>query len=460
MKIKRTILSALVVISVFCLSVIFDIQYDTHKVKNNSMEADKAIITNDTAMESTASTDEISAYASDTMATYLTASQARSIYSGPELSADSTRANTDTSIALQDNNKSEAISATKDEVKDLNSAPKEEIKDLSIEEAPVEETSKVQEKAPKTSLVKESRYANIGISIAKSYVNIRESASMDGKVLGKLYKGAAAEILKSEGDWFYVESGSVKGYLKAEYLKTGIPDDKLIKNYGIPSAKVMVDGLNVRMKPDTESDKLTVIYKNEIYPVIEMQDEWLKLDVTDDREIGYVKSEYVELIVDFEDAISREEEMELQRLKEEERIKKETEIKYRDEVSYTKDDLKLLTCLVQAEAGNQSYEGKLAVANVVLNRVKSSKYPDSIKAVIYQSGQFSVASSGSLDKQLANYDNYTSNSQRLTMKAARAALEGANNIGSRLYFHSYESAVKKGYDKKSNCVKLQDHLFW
>ena len=199
---------------------------------------------------------------------------------------------------------------------------------------------------------------------------------------------------------------------------------------------------------------------NEKYPVMELQEEWVKVDIQDDKVIGYVNREYVELIIDFNKAISKEEEKELLRLKEEERIKKETQIKYRDEVDYTKEELKLLACLVHAEAGNQSYEGKLAVANIVLNRVRSKKFPNTIKKVIYQAGQFTVAKSGSLQKQLDNYHNYDSNSQKLSIKAAKAALEGANNIGSRLYFHTYKAAVKKGYDKKPNSVKLEDHLFW
>jgi spore germination cell wall hydrolase CwlJ-like protein len=170
--------------------------------------------------------------------------------------------------------------------------------------------------------------------------------------------------------------------------------------------------------------------------------------------------EFADVIIDFKDAVSKEEEEELLKLQVEERAKKETEVKQQEGVSYSQQDLKLLACLVHAEAGSQSYEGKLAVANVVLNRVKSSKYPDSIEAVIYQPGQFSVAKSGSLAKQLANYENYSSSSQRLSIKAAKAALEGANNIGSRLYFHSYRAAVNKGYDQKETSVKLGGQLFW
>lgn len=305
-----------------------------------------------------------------------------------------------------------------------------------------------------------SKFANIGISIAGSYVNIRKEPNTESDVLGKLYNGAAAEIIATEDSWYLVESGGVKGYIKMDYLKTGIPDDELMKKYGVLTARVNCDGLNVREKPDIEAKKLTVIYQNEKYPIMDLLDEWAKVDIKDDNVIGYVKIEYIEIITTFKDAVSREEEQELLRLKEEERIKKETAVKYRDSMNYTDADLKLLACLVHSEAGDQRYEGKLAVANVVLNRVKSSKFPNTIKGVIYQPGQFAVVRSGSLQKQLDKYESYSTESQLLSIKAARAALEGANNIGTRMYFHTYSLAVKKGYHKKSTSVKLQDHLFW
>lgn len=303
-------------------------------------------------------------------------------------------------------------------------------------------------------------YSNIGISVAKDFVNIRKDASTDSDILGKLYRDSASEIIKTDGDWYLIESGSVKGYVKSEFIKTGISDDELVAKYGELSIIVTVDGLNVREKTDAESSKLDVIYKNEIYPVMDTSENWIKINIPDDKIVGYIKKEFADIIVDFKDAVSKEEEEELQRLEAEERARKETEVKQQEGVNYSEEDLKLLACLVHAEAGSQSYEGKLAVANIVLNRVKSSKYPDSIKAVIYQPGQFSVANSGSLSKQLSNYSNYSSSSQKLSIKAAKAALGGANNIGSRLYFHSYRSAVQKGYDEKENSVKLGGQLFW
>ncbi|MDF2537338.1 MAG: hypothetical protein K0S76_359 [Herbinix sp.] len=491
MKTKRTVLSMIVVLSVFYLSVIFDIRSQNNSIEGTSLLKEDSLMTETSAITEEADITAEDAndtsiqrfsYENNSNTSYLSASVNEYLSENTdELNSNAPSQtirtmNSDGSVTVMNegetalNMEAEAsrtaesakedteFSALSDEIATADTTD-EEVTPVALENDAEIESELVVLSVPKKEAIP-SKYANIGISIAENYVNIRDEASTEGKVLGKLFRDSAAEILKTEGDWYYVESGSVKGYVKSDYMKTGIPDDEIIEKYGILSIIVKVDGLNVREKPDTESDKLDVIYMNETYPVLDLTEEWIKVDITDDKEIGFVRREYAELIVDFKDAVSREEEKELERLKEEERIKKETEVKYRDGVNYTEADLKLLACLVHAEAGGQSYEGKLAVANIVLNRVKSKNHPNSIKNVIYAPGQFSVATSGSLAKQLANYDDYSSNAQRLSIKAARAALEGANNVGTRLYFHSYKSAVNKGYDDKRNCVKIDDQLFW
>ena len=67
-----------------------------------------------------------------------------------------------------------------------------------------------------------------------------------------------------------------------------------------------------------------------------------------------------------------------------------------EEIYY--DELELLAQLVEAEAGNQPFEGKCLVADVILNRVESDEFPDTISEVIFQDGQFSVVKNGALDK--------------------------------------------------------------
>ena len=94
-------------------------------------------------------------------------------------------------------------------------------------------------------------------------------------------------------------------------------------------------------------------------------------------------------------------------------------------------DLDLLAGLIYCEAGNQSREGKVAVGAVVMNRVASGSFADSISGVIYQSGQFTPAGSGWLDSVIASgsipSDCY---------EAAQAALNGENPVGDALYFNT------------------------
>ena len=92
------------------------------------------------------------------------------------------------------------------------------------------------------------------------------------------------------------------------------------------------------------------------------------------------------------------------------------------------DETTLLAAIIYCEAGNQSYEGQLAVGAVVLNRVKSSSYPNTIYDVIYQKYQFGPASSGALERALANGVPQT------CYDAAAAALNGEENTGGALGF--------------------------
>ena len=103
----------------------------------------------------------------------------------------------------------------------------------------------------------------------------------------------------------------------------------------------------------------------------------------------------------------------------------------------------LLASLIFCEAGNQPYEGQVAVGAVVMNRINSSSYPDTMEEVIYQSGQFSPAMSGWLDRVRAN-QGYT----EAAMQAAEDALAGSNPIGDCLYFSV------GGYG-----TQIGDHLF-
>ena len=86
-------------------------------------------------------------------------------------------------------------------------------------------------------------------------------------------------------------------------------------------------------------------------------------------------------------------------------------------------DKELLASIIFCEAGNQSYEGQVAVGAVIMNRVKSAVYPNSISEVVYQSGQFGPAMTGWLDSV-----RYSAGDTPSAMQAALDALSGSNQI--------------------------------
>lgn len=107
--------------------------------------------------------------------------------------------------------------------------------------------------------------------------------------------------------------------------------------------------------------------------------------------------------------------------------------KWRDisEVTFADGDLYLLANLIYCEAGGEPYAGKLAVGSVVINRVLSSVYPDTVVGVIYQSRQFSPVASGRLDLALAS-NKATAD----CYKAAEEAMSGVTNVGNCVYFRT------------------------
>ena len=103
-------------------------------------------------------------------------------------------------------------------------------------------------------------------------------------------------------------------------------------------------------------------------------------------------------------------------------------------VSATGGDQAMLAAIVECEAGGESYEGQLAVASVVLNRVRSGSYPNTISGVIYQGGQFAPVASGRFAIVLAR------GASASCAKAAAAALAGGTNV-SALHFCRAESGI-------------------
>ena len=148
------------------------------------------------------------------------------------------------------------------------------------------------------------QFQKLAISIAKDFVYVRKSASTGCKAIGKLHRGSAGTILGKKGAWVKISSGSLKGYVKKEYLATGADAEKLAEKYGTKYAvlKKGTSVLNVREEKNTSSDIVTQLPEGKRYTVKSENAEWCKVKVK--GKSGYVAKEYVHTKYSFKEAKS------------------------------------------------------------------------------------------------------------------------------------------------------------
>lgn len=148
-----------------------------------------------------------------------------------------------------------------------------------------------------------TEYSNLGIvTVSEGKVNIRDSASLDGKIVGKIGKDAGCDILDEDGEWLHVKSGKVEGYIKAEYVLTGTDALEKASTLLKTVADVNTDGLKVRTEPNTECEVLDIVGSGQTFDVLEELDEWVKIDL--DGEEGYLFKEYVEVGAKLDQALT------------------------------------------------------------------------------------------------------------------------------------------------------------
>jgi len=117
---------------------------------------------------------------------------------------------------------------------------------------------------------------------------------------------------------------------------------------------------------------------------------------------------------------------------------------------FTESEYQLLAKLVQVESGYESYEGQLAVANVILNRVEHPSFPSTIKDVIYSGKQFPPAHNGLLDRSKPNAS---------VLKATKDALNGKNNVEGALYFFNPRYSKGSFWDSLNVVATIGNHRF-
>ena len=324
-----------------------------------------------------------------------------------------------------------------------------------------EKETKAKEEAAKPKSAFDGKFmANVSES-----VNIRSAADPESDIVGKLYSGAGGDVLEKGDEWTKISSGSVVGYVATDYLAFDA-DAETVANKTVPYiATVTAETVKVRTTNDTNSEVIALAEEGAQFVVLGRLEDWEKIDYNGKE--GYISSELVSVEQTIGTAITIEEEQARIKAEEEAKAAKEAaEAQAQEEVASNEvqtetvqtesygastDDSYLLACLVAAEAGSEPYEGKLAVANVVLNRLYSGAYGSSISDVIYAPGQFSVTTNGRLSRIFASGPDTGS------IQAANDALAGVNNVPN---YRSFRALSAANYGAYNNYTVIGNQVFF
>ena len=152
----------------------------------------------------------------------------------------------------------------------------------------------------------EDLFRNLVIAQVTNYVNVRNAPSEEGEIVGKLYNNSVGTFISEENGWYQISSGSVTGYVKAEFCVTGEGAVEIAKRVGKRIATVTTETLFVRTEPSTECSILGMVPEADDLIVLEETEGWAKVDV--EEGIGWVSTDYVSLHSEFVQAESKEEE--------------------------------------------------------------------------------------------------------------------------------------------------------
>lgn len=275
----------------------------------------------------------------------------------------------------------------------------------------------------------------------KNSVNVRAESDENSEKVGYLYADCGGTILERKDGWTKMKSGDLVGWVKDEFLLFGEEAEKMANDVGNLIVTIQADALRVREEPHENASVLGMIARDDELDVIEELDGWVSVEY--DKKTGYVSEEFVDaqFRIDYGETIEA-----VKAREQKEAAEKAKLTQNRGAVAVEAADDLLLAALIQCEAGNQPYEGQLAVGAVVMNRVRSGGYPGSVNGVIYASGQFTPALNGKVARVVQG-----GNVKASCLQAAREAIAGASNIGGATHFR--RAGSRDG-------IVIGNHVFW
>lgn len=277
-------------------------------------------------------------------------------------------------------------------------------------------------------ILNKTDWSTMAAANVEGYANIRSEANADSGIVGVLMPGYAVTVTEKGDEWSKISSNGVEGYIKNEYLVFGEEAKAHYRNMCGIIGVVQADSLRVREAASTDSAQVGTLTQNGEVSVFGEEADWYQIQYSGSS--AYVHADYVTLSEELKGAVSMEEYQ----------ASRTVSAGSSSVISADSNDVAMLAALIECEAGGESYTGMVAVGAVVVNRVNSGSFPNSISGVIYQSGQFTPVATGTFQSVLAR------GARSDCYAAAQAALAGESPVGGCLYFNSgYGSGIQIGY---------------
>ena len=271
--------------------------------------------------------------------------------------------------------------------------------------------------------------SGIGVIDAKDMLDIHAEANTASAVVGQVMEDGHVAILAKYNDWVQIQAGEIAGWVPAENLvETEISNEEAVA----ANEQVIAERTGATASED------------EFFAEEEVQqDETAALQA----EASKAAQNEIEEVQTAEEAARIEAEAQAKAAEEAARLEAEAQAKAAAEeaarleaeaqqaalaaqtAAISAEELKLLANIIYCEAGSESYVGKVAVGNVIMNRVKSASQPNTITEVVYAKGQFSPVRNGSLQRALSS-----DKADAACYQAAIEALAGAQPVGGKLFF--------------------------
>ena len=306
--------------------------------------------------------------------------------------------------------------------------------------------------------------SGIGVIDAKDMLDIHAEANTASAVIGQVMEDGHVAILAKYNDWVQIQAGEIAGWVPAENLvETEISNEEAVA----ANEQVIAERTGETASEDeffaeeeVQQDETAALQaeaseaaQNEIEEV-QAAEEAARIEAEAQAKAAAEEAARIEAEAQAkaaaEEAARIEAEAQAKAAQEAARLEAEAQAKAAAEeaarieaeaqqaalaaqaaqtAAISAEELKLLANIIYCEAGSESYVGKVAVGNVIMNRVKSASQPNTITEVVYAKGQFSPVRNGSLQRALSS-----DKADAACYQAAIEALAGAQPVGDKLFF--------------------------